>query len=100
MQDLGPGYAPIEDQRPPQIKPPVGGVPLFPNLTPVSIWNISNLWTVLFIFKFCNLPSVFFPRASIFQTHYNMLKSVTGWWSFNSPGSSSILSHCNHRDDK
>ncbi|KAL5007230.1 hypothetical protein ScPMuIL_016036 [Solemya velum] len=34
MQDLGPGYAPIEEQRPPRTKPPVGGVPLFPNLPP------------------------------------------------------------------
>lgn len=37
MQDMGPGYAPIDDDRPRRTKPPVGGVPLFPNLQPVCM---------------------------------------------------------------
>lgn len=38
MTDLGPGpgYAPIEEQHNRRNKPPVGGVPLFPNLQPPS----------------------------------------------------------------
>lgn len=35
MTDLGPGYAPIEEQHNRRNKPPIGGVPLFPNLQPV-----------------------------------------------------------------
>lgn len=35
--DLSPGYAPLDEPRPHRTKAPVGGVPLFPNLTPVSI---------------------------------------------------------------
>lgn len=31
LSDLGPGYAPIDDQHNRRNKPPVGGVPLFPN---------------------------------------------------------------------
>ncbi|CAC5362734.1 CTNND2 [Mytilus coruscus] len=36
MTDLGPSYAPIEEQHNRRNKPPVGGVPLFPNLQPAS----------------------------------------------------------------
>ena len=37
MNDLAPGYAPLDEPRPHHNnKPPIGGVPLFPNLPPVS----------------------------------------------------------------
>ncbi|XP_055898976.1 splicing regulator ARVCF-like isoform X3 [Biomphalaria glabrata] len=34
--DISPGYAPLDEPRPHRTKPPVGGVPLFPNLTPAE----------------------------------------------------------------
>ncbi|XP_059170841.1 splicing regulator ARVCF-like isoform X2 [Physella acuta] len=34
--DLSPGYAPLDEPRPHRTKAPVGGVPLFPNLTPAE----------------------------------------------------------------
>ncbi|XP_045175328.2 splicing regulator ARVCF-like isoform X4 [Mercenaria mercenaria] len=34
MNDIGPGYAPIDEQRNPRNKPPAGAVPLFPNMMP------------------------------------------------------------------
>ena len=36
LTEIGPGYTPIDEPRQPRSKPPVGGVPLFPNLPPVS----------------------------------------------------------------
>ena len=42
MTDLGPGYAPIEEQHNKRNKPPIGGVPLFPNLQPVSSQDIQD----------------------------------------------------------
>ncbi|KAH9491479.1 Catenin delta-2 [Bulinus truncatus] len=34
--DISPGYAPLDEPRPHRNKPPVGGVPLFPNLAPAE----------------------------------------------------------------
>ena len=42
MNDIGPGYAPIDEQRNHRNKPPVGGVALFPNLPPVSIEDLER----------------------------------------------------------
>jgi hypothetical protein len=42
MNDIGPGYAPIDEQRNPRNKPPAGAVPLFPNMMPVSYHGRNN----------------------------------------------------------
>ncbi|GFO33524.1 catenin delta-2-like protein [Plakobranchus ocellatus] len=34
LNDMSSGYAPLDEPRPHRTKPPVGGVPLFPNLSP------------------------------------------------------------------
>jgi len=34
LNDIGPGYAPIDEQRNQRNKPPAGAVPLFPNMAP------------------------------------------------------------------
>ncbi|CAL1535445.1 unnamed protein product [Lymnaea stagnalis] len=36
LNDISPGYAPLDEPRPHRSKPPVGGVPLFPNLLPAE----------------------------------------------------------------
>ena len=41
MNDIGPGYAPIDEQRNVRNKPPAGAVPLFPNMMPVS-YNLKH----------------------------------------------------------
>ncbi|KAL3842925.1 hypothetical protein ACJMK2_020899 [Sinanodonta woodiana] len=42
MSDIGPGYAPIVERNH-RVKPPVGGVPLLPNLPPSQLQPPSNM---------------------------------------------------------
>lgn len=42
MTDLGPGYAPIDEQRNHRNKPPAGGVALFPNMQPGSQQHLAS----------------------------------------------------------
>lgn len=41
MNDIGPGYAPIDEQRNQRNKPPAGAVPLFPNMSPVCTFDLK-----------------------------------------------------------